>query len=142
MTREAQILLVDDDVDDVYLTKEAFKRARFHSEIEHVENGVECMKYLRNQDEYADKSRPDIVLLDLNMPLMSGREVLKEIVDDEDLKSLPVVILTTSDSEKDILDMYHLRCSSYIVKPVDFNKFQSAIQDFTDYWFSLVARPI
>lgn len=141
MTKTADILLVDDDEDDVFLTREGFRRAKFAANITHVENGIECMKYLRRQDQYTKVARPDIVLLDLNMPLMDGREVLEQIVKDPDLKTLPVVILTTSDSDKDILEMYDMRCNSYIVKPVDFHKFQQAIMDFTNYWFTLVSFP-
>ena len=141
MNITANILLVDDDEDDVFLTREGFRRAKFIANIEHVENGLECMKYLRKEGKYSNAVTPDIILLDLNMPLMDGREVLKEIVKDPELKKLPVVILTTSDADKDILDMYDMRCSSYIVKPVDFNKFQEAIEDFTSYWFALVSMP-
>ena len=141
MTNLANILIVDDDDDDVFLTCEGFKRSKFLADITHVANGIECMKYLRKQPPYTDVCVPDIILLDLNMPLMDGREVLAEIVRDPQLRSIPVVILTTSEADRDILDMYNLRCNSYIVKPVDFNKFQKAIETFTNYWFTLVSTP-
>lgn len=141
MERVAKLLLVDDDSDDVFLTKEGFRRSRFSVDLDHVENGIECMKYLRGEGAYEGRDLPDIILLDLNMPLMDGREVLKEIVADPELRLLPVIILTTSQAEQDVLEMYRLRCSSYIIKPVDFSKFQKAIEEFSDYWFSLVARP-
>ena len=99
------------------------------------------MEFLRNQGAYARKPRPDLVLLDLNMPRMDGREVLAEIVRDERLRSLPVVVLTTSDSQEDVLASYNLRCSSYIVKPVDFEQFSRVVQGITDYWFTLVVLP-
>lgn len=141
MSETARILLVEDDEDDVFLAMEGFRRAKFLVDIERVENGIECMKYLNKQGKYQNKSLPDIVLLDLNMPLMDGRAVLKEIVSTPELSSMPVVILTTSDAERDVLDMYKLRCSSYIVKPIDFNKFKAVIEEFSEYWFSLVRRP-
>lgn len=141
MGRIAEILLVEDDEDDYYLTKEGFQRAKFAVNLHRVENGIECMKFLRKQESYADVPTPDIILLDLNMPLMDGREVLRQIIADNQLRRLPVVVLTTSDRDADILEMYENRCSSYIVKPVDFNKFRTAIEEFSDYWFTLVSIP-
>lgn len=99
------------------------------------------MRFLRKQGQYAGAPAPDMVLLDLNMPKMDGREVLAEIVKDETLRLLPVVILTTSAEEREILDMYRLRCSSYIVKPVDFDQFLAAIRLIGDYWFTVVVLP-
>jgi two-component system response regulator len=139
--RFAEILLVEDNDDDVVLTREGFERAKVAVNLHHVENGVECMAYLRKQGRYADVPTPDVILLDLNMPLMSGYEVLQQISRDPDLRHLPVVILTTSADERDILRMYELRCSSYIIKPVDFVQFQRVINEFTGYWFSVVVLP-
>ena len=99
------------------------------------------MAYLKKEGQYADAKTPDLILLDLNMPLMDGREVLSELCKDEQLRKLPVVVLTTSDSERDILGMYDLRCSSYIVKPISFEQFQRVIDDLGQYWFSLVVLP-
>lgn len=139
--RFAEILLVEDNEDDVLLTREGLKRAKVAVHLQHVENGADCMSYLRKQGVYANAVTPDVILLDLNMPIMSGYEVLEQISNDPQLKHIPVVILTTSADEKDILKMYKLRCSSYIVKPVDFVQFQRVINEFTNYWFSIVVLP-
>jgi two-component system, chemotaxis family, response regulator Rcp1 len=140
-SRPAEILLVEDNENDVLLTRQGFKRAKLMVNLHHVRDGEECMRFLRKQAEYADAPTPDMVLLDLNMPKMDGREVLAELVKDENLCHLPVVILTTSAEEREILDMYRLRCSSYIVKPVDFNQFLGAIRMIGDYWFTVVVLP-
>jgi len=139
--RQAEILLVDDDEGDMVLAREGFKQDRFAVRMHWVENGEQCMQFLRKEGKYGDAPTPDIILLDLNMPIMDGREVLEAIVSDARLSHLPVVVLTTSESEKDILNMYKLRCSSYIVKPVDFTQFVRVVRDLNDYWFSLVVLP-
>lgn len=139
--RLANILLVEDNEDDVLLTREGLKRSKVAVHLQHVENGAECMAYLRKEGLYANVTTPDVILLDLNMPVMNGYEVLEKISNDEQLKHIPVVILTTSADEQDILKMYKLRCSSYIVKPVDFIQFQRVINEFTNYWFSIVVLP-
>jgi two-component system, chemotaxis family, response regulator Rcp1 len=140
-SRTAEILLVEDNEDDVILTREGFKHAKFLVNMSHVENGEECMEFLRKQGRYTDAPTPDIILLDLNMPRMDGRAVLKEITRDETLQQLPVVVLTTSDAERDVLDMYRLRCSAYITKPIDFEKFREVVRKICDYWFTLVVLP-
>ena len=140
-SRPAEILLVEDNDDDVELMRIGFERAHFAANLHHVSNGEDCMAFLRKERGYEDRPRPDLVLLDLNMPRMDGREVLAEIVRDEQLRSLPVVVLTTSDSQEDVLASYNLRCSSYIVKPVDFHQFSRVVQGITDYWFTLVVLP-
>jgi CheY-like chemotaxis protein len=140
-SRVAEILLVEDNEDDVFLTREAFDAARLRVNLHHVDNGEKCMRYLRKQDPYADAPTPDLILLDLHMPIMDGREVLAEIVKDENLKSLPVVVLTTSQEAKDIEQMYKLRCNPYITKPVDFNNFVQAISQLAGYWLTLVVLP-
>jgi two-component system response regulator len=140
-SRPAEILLVEDNENDVELTRIAFSRARFAVNLHHVPNGEVCMEFLHQQGAYADAPLPDLILLDLNMPRMGGREVLEEIVKDEKLRHLPVVILTTSDADEDVLEAYKLRCSSYIVKPVDFDNFLKAVQSIGDYWFTLVVLP-
>lgn len=140
-SRPAEILLVEDNENDVLLTRQGFKRAKLMVNLHHVRDGEECMRFLLKQAEFADASTPDMVLLDLNMPKMDGREVLAEIVKDDTLRRLPVVILTTSAEEREILDMYRLRCSSYIVKPVDFDQFLGAIRLIGDYWFTVVVLP-
>lgn len=139
--RFAEILLVEDNEDDVELTREGFKRSKVAVNLHHVENGQECMAFLRKEGNYVNVPTPDLILLDLNMPVMSGYEVLAQISADEKLNHLPVVILTTSSDERDILKMYKLRCSSYIVKPVDFTQFLRVIHEFTNYWFSVVVLP-
>lgn len=139
--RPAQILLVEDNADDVELTREAFKMAKLAVDLHHAKDGEQCMAFIRKQGQYADAPTPDIIMLDLNMPRMDGREVLTEISKDENLCHLPVVILTTSQEEQEILKMYKLRCSSYIVKPVDLLQFVRVIQTFSDYWLALVVLP-
>ena len=139
--RPAEILLVEDNEDDVILTREGFRRARFLTKLHHVGDGEQCMRYLRKEGEFVGAPTPDLILLDMNMPVMDGREVLAAIVRDTELRKLPVVILTTSDDEHDMHLMYDLRCSSYVKKPVDFDAFRKAIQDICDYWFTIVVLP-
>ncbi len=135
------VLLVEDDDDDYYLTVEGFRRTDISVKMERVENGLECMNFLKQLGKYANKPVPDIILLDLNMPLMDGREVLKHLTADPHLQHLPVVVLSTSANVQDIEEMYRQRCNSYIVKPVDFNEFLDTIREFSHYWFSLVTMP-
>ena len=139
--RLAEILLVEDNEDDVVLTRRGFKQTRLAVNVHHVPNGKECMGFLRKEGLYAQVPTPDLILLDLNMPIMNGREVMAELVADETLKHLPVAILTTSNDEKDVLTMYRLRCSSYIVKPIDFDQFVRVVRAITDYWFNVVVLP-
>lgn len=140
-SRPAEILLVEDNENDVILTQEGFKRSKLLVHLHHVKNGEECMAFLRKQGEYAGVPTPDLILLDLNMPRMDGREVLAELVADENLRHLPVVILTTSSEDREVLRMYKLRCSSYIVKPVDFEQFLRVIRSISEYWFTVVVLP-
>lgn len=139
--RPAEILLAEDNEDDVILMREGFKRSKLLVKLHHVPNGVECMNFLYKLENYKDAPTPDLILLDLNMPLMNGREVLEEISKDELLCHLPVVILTTSSEAQDVISMYKLRCSSYIVKPVDFEQFQRVINEIGNYWFTVVVLP-
>jgi CheY-like chemotaxis protein len=140
-SRSAEILLVEDNDDDVELTRNSFRRCKMLLNLHQVKDGEECMAFLRNQGAYAKVPRPDLILLDLNMPRMDGREVLAEIVADETLNSIPVVVLTTSSDDGEILKMYQLRCSSYIVKPVNFEKFMDVVQSIAEYWFTVVVLP-
>ncbi len=140
-SRPAEVLLVEDNDNDVELTKLGFKRAKFAVNLHHVRNGEECMAFLRKEGRYAEAPTPDLILLDLNMPRMDGREVLEEVTRDENLKHLPIVVLTTSKADGDVLMSYRLRCNSYIVKPVNFENFAKVIQSLTDYWFTLVVLP-
>jgi two-component system response regulator len=141
MGRLGCVLLVEDNENDVILTRAAFKRAKLAIDLHHVENGQECLDFLRKRGRFEDVPTPDLILLDLNMPVLDGREVLQELKNDDDLRHLPVVILTTSAEEKDILAMYKLRCSSYIVKPVDFDQFMRVVREFSNYWFTVVVLP-
>ncbi len=137
-SRSAIILLVEDNEDDVELMRISFEKSKIKVNLHHVKDGEECMAFLHKQGEFAEAPTPDLILLDLNMPRMDGREVLTEISQDAKLSHLPVVILTTSSEDSEILDMYKLRCSSYIVKPIDFQQFHRVIQSITDYWFAVV----
>jgi CheY-like chemotaxis protein len=140
-SRIAEILLVDDNEDDVFLTREAFDAARLRVSLQHVDNGEKCLQYLRKQGPYVHAPSPDLILLDMHMPVMDGHEVLSEIVKDDKLRHLPVVVLTTSYEAVDIHKMYRLRCNSYITKPVDFNKFVKVIGQMAGYWLTVVVLP-
>jgi two-component system, chemotaxis family, response regulator Rcp1 len=140
-SRPAEILLVEDNENDVELTRVGFEKSKLVVNLHHAKDGEECMAFIRKEGKYANAPTPDIILLDLNMPRMDGREVLAAISKDESLRHLPVVILTTSHEEQEILKMYQLRCSSYIVKPVNLNQFIRAIQSFSDYWLTVVVLP-
>ena len=140
-TRAAEILLVEDNDNDVELTRIGFKKSKLLLNLHHAKDGVECMEFLRKQGAYGNAPRPDLILLDLNMPRMNGQEVLEEIVADESLCNLPVIVLTTSTDDEEILKMYKLRCSSYIAKPVDMEQFLRVVQSLADYWFTVVVLP-
>jgi CheY-like chemotaxis protein len=139
--RRAEILLVEDNENDVELTRLAFKRCKLLLNMHHVPDGEECMAFLHKQGKYSDAPTPDLILLDLNMPRMDGREVLAAVVADKTLNAIPVVVLTTSAQDEEILRMYKLRCSSYIIKPVDFEQFLNAVGLIADYWFTVVVLP-
>ena len=139
--RPAEVLVVEDNADDVELMRISFQRSYFAVHLHHVTNGEDCMAFLRREGEWAQAPRPDLVLLDLNMPRMDGREVLEQVVQDPKLRNIPIVVLTTSNDEPDVVAAYDLRCSSYIVKPVDFEKFVRVVRGIADYWFTLVVLP-
>jgi two-component system response regulator len=139
--RPAEVLLVEDNDNDVELTKIGFKRAKFVVNLSRVANGEECMAFLRKEGKFANAPIPDLILLDLNMPLMDGREVLEEVGRDQNLKHLPIVVLTSSEADKDVMMSYKLRCASYIVKPIGFDDFSKVVQSLADYWFTLVVLP-
>jgi two-component system, chemotaxis family, response regulator Rcp1 len=139
--RMAEILLVEDNQNDVILTEQAFRKAKCTVNLRHVGDGVDCMKYLRKEAPYTEAETPDLILLDLNLPRKDGREVMAEVSADPELRQVPVVILTTSSHEEEILAMYDLRCSSYIIKPVDFTQFQRVISIINEYWFTVVVLP-
>jgi len=138
------ILMADDDADDRQLTSEALEDARLINDIRFVENGEELLEYLRRQGKYApptEAPRPGIILLDLNMPRKDGRTVLKEIKQDPDLRTIPVVVLTTSKSDEDVYRSYDLGVNSYIVKPVTFEALVDTLQTLEKYWFEIVELP-
>jgi len=136
-----EILLVEDCEGDVRLTKEALRDGKIDNNLTWVRDGVEAMAYLRREGEHANAPRPDLVLLDLNMPRKDGREVLAEIKMDESLKTIPVVVLTTSSAEEDVLASYGLHANTYISKPVDFAQFIGVVHRIEDFWFSIVRLP-
>jgi CheY-like chemotaxis protein len=136
-----EILLVEDNPGDIRLTLEAFKEGEVRNEISVVNDGVEALAYLRQEDRYADASRPDVILLDLNLPKKDGREVLAEIKQDPDLKCIPVVILTTSLAEQDIFKTYNLRANCYVNKPVDLERFMTVVKSIETFWFNVVKLP-
>ncbi len=140
-SRIAEILLVEDNDDDVFLTREAFDAASLRVNLHHVDNGEKCLQFLRREGVYAGAPAPDLILLDMHMPVMDGHEVLAEIVKDDKLRHLPVVVLTTSYEAADIRKMYDLRCNSYITKPVDFENFVKMIAQLSGYWLTVVVVP-
>jgi chemotaxis family two-component system response regulator Rcp1 len=137
----AKVLLVEDNKDDVELTLEALYDSKLRLEIDVVSEGLSAMAFLRREGEYAHKQRPDLILLDLNLPLMDGREVLKAIREDPKLTDIPVVVLTTSEDEGDILKAYKLHANCYITKPVNFLQFTEIIKQIEGFWFQLVRLP-
>lgn len=140
----ANILLVEDDQEDQWATKRAFAQSRLRNNLHIVGDGKAALDFLYNRGSYSDVEsypRPDLMLLDLNLPAIDGRTVLKTIKEDPALKSLPVVVLTTSEQEEDILRSYNLGVNSYIAKPVDFEKFMTTIQALGEYWLEIVVLP-
>lgn len=135
------VLLVEDNPGDVRLTQEAFKEAKVSIKLDVTMDGAEAIKFLRKEGEYADAVTPDLILLDLNLPKKDGREVLKEIKTDDLLKRIPVVILTTSNAEQDIMKSYNLHVNCYINKPVDFEKFFDIIQKIEEFWLTTAILP-
>ena len=136
--RPVEVLLVEDNPGDVRLTMEAFKEGKIRNHMSVVGDGVEALAFLRREGPYANAPRPDIILLDLNLPKKNGRDVLAEIKAEEDLKRIPVVVLTTSNEEKDILGTYDLHANCYITKPVDFAQFVTAVKLIEDFWFNII----
>ncbi len=136
-----EILLVEDNPGDVRLTKEALKEGSVPSNMNVVMDGAEAILYLQKEGKYEDSPRPDLILLDLNLPKKDGREVLSTIKNDSSLKRIPVVVLTTSNAETDILKAYDLHANCYITKPVDFNKFIDVINAIEQFWLTMVRLP-
>ncbi len=136
-----EILLVEDSPDDADLTIDALRDGRVHNRVTVVEDGVEAMAYLRREGKHRAAPRPDLILLDLNLPRKNGREVLAEVKQDPDLRRIPVVVMTSSDDEKDILAAYNLYVNCYITKPVDLDQFIHVVKSIEHFWFSIVKLP-
>jgi two-component system, chemotaxis family, response regulator Rcp1 len=139
--RPVKILLVEDNPGDVRLTVEALRDSKILNDLEIVPDGVEALRYLRREPGYRDAARPDLVLLDLNLPRKDGREVLAELNKDDDLRRVPVVVMTTSRSEEDVLRSYDFGANCYITKPLDMNQFVNVVQAINDFWFTIVTLP-
>jgi len=139
--RQVEILLIEDNPADVLMIRSAFEDFKFANALHVVEDGVEALAFLRGQEALAGSPRPDLIMLDLNLPRKNGREVLAEIKADPRLRNIPVVVLTTSQSEQDVLQAYDLHANCYIVKPVGFTNFIAAIKSIKHFWFSLVTLP-
>jgi len=135
------ILMVEDDPADVRLTREALKNKKVHTTMDTVEDGLEAMAYLQKEGAYADKPRPDLILLDLNMPRMDGREVLSKLKEDPKLRRIPVIVLTTSEGEEDILSAYEMNANCYITKPVNWKQFIRVVELIEDFWLTVVKLP-
>ncbi|HEY4094319.1 MAG TPA: response regulator [Baekduia sp.] len=136
-----EVLLVEDDPGDVLLIQEAFEFNKVHNNLNIVRDGEQALAYLRREGEYAGAARPDLVLLDLNLPRKDGREVLQEVKSDEVLRTIPIVVLTTSEAEEDVLRSYQLHANAYVTKPVDFDRFVSIVRQIDDFFVSVVRLP-
>ncbi len=135
------ILIVDDNRADIRLVQEVLKKGKMMVNLNYVLDGVEAMDYLRKKDKYKDTNRPDLILLDLNMPRKDGREVLEEVKDDDDLKSIPIIVMTISKAEEDILRSYNLHANAYIIKPIELNQFINTVRSIEDFWLTIVKLP-
>jgi CheY-like chemotaxis protein len=136
-----EVLLVEDDPGDVLMTREAFEEHKVRNRLTVVNDGVDALAYLRGEGPYKDAARPDLILLDLNLPKVDGREVLAEIKNDENLRRIPVVVLTTSAADEDILRSYQLHANAYVTKPVDFERFIAVVRQIDEFFVSVVRLP-
>lgn len=141
LVQPVEVLLVEDNPGDVRLTKEALKEAKMINHLTVLKDGVEALTFLRREGQYANAPRPHLILLDLNLPKKDGREVLAEIKDDEKLKRIPVVVLTTSQNEQDVLKTYNLHANCYVTKPMDFEQFITVVKSIEDFWLGIVVLP-
>ncbi len=139
--RPAEILLVEDNPGDVRLAKEGLKESKVTNNLHVVDDGVEAIDFLHKEGKYADAVTPDLILLDLNLPRKDGREVLAEIKADEHLRRIPVVVLTTSKSEEDVIKTYNLHANCYVTKPVDLDQFVKIVKSVNNFWFEMVTLP-
>jgi CheY-like chemotaxis protein len=140
-TRPIEVLLVEDDEGDVLMTREALEEGKVINRLNVVSDGVQAIDYLRRQGPYSGARRPDLILLDLNLPRRDGLQVLGEIKADSDLRRIPVVVLTTSEAEEDVLRSYDLHANAYVTKPVDFERFVGVIRQIDDFFISVVRLP-
>jgi chemotaxis family two-component system response regulator Rcp1 len=140
-TMAVDILIVDDNRADIRLVQEIFKKGKMIVNLHAVLDGMEAMEYLRKEGKYKDVQLPDLILLDLNMPRKDGREVLEEIKSDEILKAIPVIVMTISKTEEDILRSYNLHANAYIVKPVELSQFMNIVKSIEDFWLTVVKLP-
>jgi CheY-like chemotaxis protein len=136
-----EVLLVEDDPGDVLMTREAFEEHKVRNNLNVVSDGADALAFVRREGEFSDAPRPDLILLDLNLPKRDGREVLSEIKSDPDLREIPIVVLTTSAAEADILSSYRLHANAYVTKPVDFERFISVVKQIDEFFVSLVKLP-
>jgi CheY-like chemotaxis protein len=139
--RPIEVLLVEDDEGDVLMTREALDEGKVFNRLSVVGDGVEAIAYLRREDPYAEVTRPDLVLLDLNLPKRDGRQVLEEVKADPELRRIPVVVLTTSEADEDVLRSYDLHANAYVTKPVDFDRFVEVIRQIDEFFISIVRLP-
>lgn len=136
-----EILLVEDNPGDARLALEALKESKVHNNLHHVSDGIEALRFLRRREGYGGVPVPDLILLDLNLPRKDGREVLAEVKEDPELKLIPVVVLTTSEAERDLVKSYDLHANAYVVKPIDLDRFIEIVQAIEHFWFSVVKLP-
>ncbi|MCA9705831.1 MAG: response regulator [Myxococcales bacterium] len=141
VTRIIEILLVEDNPAEIDLARETLELAKIRNNLHVAMDGVEALRFLRREGDYASKPRPDLVLLDLNLPRKDGREVLEEIKQDPELRSIPVVVLTSSSAERDVVKTYSLGANCYITKPVDLTQFADVVKSIEDFWFVVVKLP-
>lgn len=137
-----EILLVEDNPGDIRLAQEAFKESNVCNNLHVVEDGREAIDFLRKKGKYADTPRPDIILLDLNLPVIDGRDVLAEIKEDKSLRSVPVLVLTTSRAEEDVIKSYNMHANCFITKPVDMERFIEVVKTIEEFWFNIVKLPM
>jgi len=136
-----KILLVEDNPGDIRLTIEALKGCKIRNTLDSVEDGAEALAYLRKEGKYASVTTPDLILLDLDLPTLHGREVLEQVKADADLRKIPIIVLTISQSEQDVLRVYDLQASAYITKPIDLDQFITVVHSIENFWFTIVKLP-
>jgi CheY-like chemotaxis protein len=139
--RPIDVLLVEDDEGDVVMTREALHEGNVHNRLHVVSDGVEAINFLRRRDGHTDAPRPDLILLDLNLPRRDGRAVLEDIKSDPDLRRIPVIVLSTSEASEDIAQSYDLHANAYVTKPVDFDQFMSAVRQIDEFFVTIVTLP-